>query len=289
MRKSYLIFDYFKEAFHINKKNKKIYLPQLALIGFKSLTIILAGIFLYSFIKKELFILYDFNRVMGLISNFGIKIVIVFLAYGIVSVIIESGLYNMYKELILTKGLTKGTFWTGVKKYALKFLLGKILVLIGWIIIIPFYLILGVATLLIGLTLIPIIISVFLSMWKTSLVMNDHGVIAAFRDSFGFAKRNFFPLSLLQIIHWAFVHRNSGSLNSQSNFSNFSNKPSIDLDFAINATKVLIAGLIPFITISTIVTSFIRMVFEVFFSLVIFITYKNDFKNFDSPNQEVTE
>lgn len=288
MQKTCLIFDYFKEAFHVNKNNKKLYLPQIALIAFSALFIITVGLKVYSIVGNSEIYTYNSEEVFSLLISNGIKALILLLFYGIISVIIESGLFNMYKEAVLSNGVSKGTFWEGVKKYSLKFLIGKLIVLLCWLIILPFYLVIGLLSLLIGLFLIPFIIGVFLTMWKVSLVMNDSGIITAFKDSFRFAKNNFIPLSILQIINWAFTKGSSSSNYNQFNYSNTYEVGELSPDFVARFTRIAIATLIPFVTIATVVTSLIKMIFEVFFSLVLFVTYKNGFKHEEIVEREVT-
>jgi hypothetical protein len=188
MERVYLIFDYFKEAFHINRNNKAIYRPQLFYIGIKLIGIILMGLWFYSWIDK--IDVHNFTGEDGVyfLLSYGLGILLISLAYGIISVIVESGLYNMYKKSIISEKVHQGDFSEGVKKYFFKFFLGKILIFVCWMVILPVYLITGVITISLGFALIPLLIDIFLTMWKVSLVMNDSGVIEAIKDSFKFAK-----------------------------------------------------------------------------------------------------
>jgi hypothetical protein len=106
------------------------------------------------------------------------------------------------------------------------------------------------------------------------------------------------PLTVLQIIHWAFARGISGGggSGSGSNFSlpdtsglnqgtgqdignEFFNIPGAEqgIEFFIRIVKITIAVLIPIITIASIAASLIAMVFNVFFSLSLFVAYKNGF------------
>lgn len=287
MRNTYLIFDYFKSAFHINRKNKKIYLPQIALIVLQVIMIVITSLSIYSLIGSLNLHMLDDDMILNLLIEHGIKTSILLLIYGIVYVIIECGLFNIYKAAVLSNDISMKTFWDGVQKYFLKFLLGKIVVFISWVIILPLYAVVGVISLFIGFVLIPFIISVYLTMWKISLVMNDSSIISAFKDSFKFAKRNFIPLSVLQLIHWSFTKNYSYYNGNQFNYSNSINIDRIDTELVSSVLKFFIIGMIPFIVVSSIVTSLIHMIFEVFFSLALFVAYNNNFHNEDTPNKEV--
>jgi hypothetical protein len=299
MNKLILIFDYFKEAFHINKQNKALYKPQIVLIAINVLLFLFVGIGIYTWVGVEnIHALTEMQPwdILAFGLNQGIKLIVIGLFYALFSVLIEAGLLNMYKKAV-TQGYTEtGDFREGVSKYFLKLLLGKLLIFLCFIPALPVYLILGIVTLTVGLAVIPIVASVFLTMWKISLVMNDYGIIEALKDSFRFAKRNFIPLTVLQIIHLAFVQGASGSGGSAnfnipdtSNFgegfgqgfgNEFPDLPGIEegIDAFVNALKIIIAVLIPIIALATISLSIIAMIFEVFFSLALFVAYKNDFK-----------
>lgn len=296
MERVYSIFDYFKEAFHINRSNKNIYRPQFMFIGIRLLMIIGMGIWVYSWIDEININTFTGKDALYFVIPYIITLVLVLIAYGIISVIIEAGLYNMYKKAVLLGKCEKVDFSEGVRKYFFKFFLGKIIIFLAWVVISPIYLITGVITLSLGFTLIPLLVDIFLTMWKISLVMNDSKIFDAFKDSFKFAKLNLFPLSILQIIHWAFVKGiSSGStggnfgnigntFNYKNNASNFPipfNDIDIDMEQVVNIVlkiiKIVIAVLIPVITIATLAAALVKMLFEVFFSLVLFIAYTNKF------------
>ena len=298
MNKLVLIFDYFKEAFHINKKNKSLYKPQVALIAVRVFIALFVGIGVYNWVAVRnitSMTSMSSDQILGFLFNQGFKVLAIVLAYALISVIIESGLLNMYKKAVTQGYIESGSFREGLSKYFFKLLLGEILILLCYIPIFPIFLIVGIATLTVGLAVIPIIIGVFLTMWKISLVMNDTGIFAALKDSFGFAKRNFIPLAVLQIIHYAFSNGiasgSGGSSNGGSNISNISNFSNgfgegagndvvnvPGMAEVIQAIKILIVVLLPIISIAVITASIIAMIFEVFFSLTLFVAYKNNFK-----------
>lgn len=310
MNKLLLVFDYFKEAFHLNRQNKALYAPQIALIAVRVLLIVFAGIGVYSWIGAE-----NINSLISMppmeILRFflsqGLKLLVLILIYSIVSVVIEAGLLNMYKKSVLQGYTESSDFREGVAKYFIKLLIGEVFIGICYVLAIPFYLIIGLITLTVGLTVIPILAGIFLTMWKVSMVMNDSGIFASIGDSFSFAKRNFIPLAFLQIIHWAFTNgikgSGSGNFNFPDNAGNLKGNSLFEqpgsqlvLEQAIRVFKVIIAILIPVAALATIGASIIVMVLEVFFSLALFVAYKNSFRvsveeesNPDSADTEEVE
>ncbi|HEY5561693.1 MAG TPA: hypothetical protein VIK72_08065 [Clostridiaceae bacterium] len=299
MEKIYLIFDYFKKAFHINQANKKIYRPQIALIIVKTLILIVCGLTIYSYIGNNRFSDYNANNWFGFIIYSVLVIALLLIILGIISVLVESGLYNMYKMCVINNEIKPGDFKEGIRKYFFKFLLGDILIALAWIIIFIPYIIVGTITLTIGLAVIPIAINILLTMWKVSIVINDNDLIKAFKDSFSFAKKNFIPLTVLQMIHWAFVKGTYSSStgtsyvsNAGNYYSSFNNKtfgtdynlnpPSIET--VVKTAKIVCAILIPIVSIANIVALIMNMIFEVFFTLVIFITYIEKFEKAEKKN-----
>lgn len=289
LKKLLLVFDYFKETFHLNKQNKSLYTPQLILIAMNLLIVLTVGLGVYNWIGIE-----NINNlssmgateIFGFLFSQGLKLLAIVLFYTIFSVIIEAGLLNMYKSVV-TQGYTKpGDFQQGISKYFLRLLIGKLFILVCYILAIPFYLIIGLATLSVGLTVIPLVASIFLSMWKVSLVMNDKGIFGAIGDSFSFAAKNFIPLTFLQVIHFAFTKgASSGNSNGLNVYNNMQSNPDlgqsaiqINLEQVIQVVKIVIAVLIPIIALATIAISIISIIFEVFFSLALFVAYKNGFK-----------
>lgn len=295
-----LVFDYFKETFRLNKQNKALYAPQIVLIAVRVLMIAFAGIGIYNWIGVENINNLVSSGARGIIRfalSQGLIVLALVLLYSLISVALESGLLNMYKKVVLQGYTEKDDFMEGFKKYFLKLLAGDILIAICYILALPFYLILGMLTLTVGLTVIPILAGIFLTMWKVSLVMNDKGIFGAIADSFGFAKRNFMPVAFLQIIHWAFLGGASGGQGSSFNFpQNTGNLPGNStfkhpavqqaMEEALKVIKIVLAILIPVAALATIGTSLIIMIFEVFFSLALFVAYKNDFR-IPGPSLEI--
>ncbi|MGB7605558.1 MAG: hypothetical protein WBL93_08800 [Lutisporaceae bacterium] len=292
MKKLLLVFDYFKETFHLNKQNKSLYTPQIALIAINVLMMLAVGIGVYRWIGMENInniSSMEYTEIFRFLFNQGLKLLAMGLAYAFISVIVEAGLLNMYKSVV-TQGYTEaGAFKQGVSKYFLRLLIGKLFILVCYILAIPFYLIIGLATLSVGLTVIPLVASIFLSMWKVSLVMNDKGIFGAIGDSFSFAAKNFIPLTFLQVIHFAFTKGastgSSNGLNVYNNMQSMQSNPAlgqsaiqINMEQVVEVVKIVIAVLIPIIALATIAVSIISIIFEVFFSLALFVAYKNGFK-----------
>lgn len=312
MKKTYFIFDYFKEAFHLNKRNKQLYKPQITLIILKVLMLAAAALLIYSALRDMNFNNvnnFQFNDEAGLTMALGAKLLGIALAYFIVTTLIESGLYNMYKQCVLFGEPNKGAFLQGVGSYFPSFFLGELVIGLFWIIVSPLYLILGTISLFIGFTLIPMAVSIFLTMWKVSLVMNDTGIFRAFKDSFRFAARNFVPLTILQLINWSFVKGGpgKGSGGSISNIARYSldkktsnnsiynngifkfnnyNNSNITAEEFHKVLKVLFSIFVPVISVAVLVSLLIKMIFGVFFSLAMFIAYMRGFTEPQADNSE---
>lgn len=292
LNKLLLVFDYFKEAFHLNKQNKALYAPQIALIAVRVLLIVFAGIGIYNWIGMEninSLSAKETGEILRFFLGQGLKLIGLVLIYSFIYVIIEAGLLNMYKKAISQGYTESGDFKEGVSKYFIKLLAGEIVIAVCYMVALPFYLILGLITLTAGLTLIPFLAGIFLSMWKVSLVMKDNGIFRSIGDSFGFAKRNFWPLSFLQAIHWAFIGGmrggSGGNFNFSNNAGNIAGNPAyggVDtqqfLEQFIRIFKIVIAVMIPVVAVVTIGASIVVMIFEVFFTLALFIAYNRDFK-----------
>jgi len=222
----------------------------------------------------------------------GIAIVSIF-----AGIIVEAGLFNMYKSCILNGDIESGTFKEGVKKYFLKFILADILMILAWVLLFIPYVIVGVVTLMAGFVMIPIVIAIFTTMWKVSMVMEDAKIFEGLKKSFRFAKLNFMPLGALVIFQNAFSKLSSGGSGSfNSNIGNWNSTKSpsttstpdlsgvgdIKYSFyegysqALPYIKTAIFIMIPVISIAVVVSSLIKMVFRVFFSLSIFVMYSEN-------------
>lgn len=312
----YVIFDYFKEAFHINRDNKVLYRPQIELILLRSLAVLLVGAYLYSWVTKpdnlSAISNGDFSFLFTGIGIFIGLIILFVILLGILSLVVEAGLLNMYKTSVLSGKASMDTFWEGVSKYFFKLIAGYLLIMVGMLALFLGFVIVSIFTLGIGFiivlmfsTIIAILIQLFLSMWKVSLVMDDTGVVDAFKASFSFAKKYLWPLLVFQIIHWSFSG-GTRSLGSNFNFpSSSSNRertsdiiPPEGREFIPNkdeiinnvskALKIGIAIAVPAITVITAVAALISMIFEVFFSLSLFIAYKYKFTQPIDPQEEVS-
>jgi len=296
MDKVLKIFDYFKLAFSVNVNNRKLYKPQIALIILKTCFYVIGGLFLYRFFLAVDRLGFSEELLWGtFLKMFGLTLVSVF-TYLLLSIVVESGLYNMYKSCVNQGAIQEGDFQTGVKKYFWRFLLVDVLMIVFWILAVIPYLIVGVVTLFAGFVLVPVLIQIFTSMWKVSMVMEDVKVIDGLKRAFKFANINFLPLSVLIIIRNSFssISKGSGgkggssSSNPSTNFNNWDSVPedigndiatSFDTSFyqwydkAFPFVKAGFIILIPVISIAVLISSLIKMVFQIFFSLSLFIMY----------------
>lgn len=281
------LFDYFKKAFQLNKSNKELYLPQIALILTKAAMFIAFGVILYQFaidvgeVGFGLDAIIEYGKTL---AWWGVGLLAITAIGGI---LVESGLFNMYKAVLNNMELNMSVFIDGASKYFFKMLLANILLFVFWILILIPYLIVGFITLFAGFVLIPILITIFTTMWKVSIVMDDITVMDALKNSISYAKANFKPLGALVIIKSAFLSSTGSSGGSSNGGSRSWNTGGEQTNFDIGfesfqkgyvealpyiKTGFLIA--VPVITVSIIIGALVKMIFEIFFNLSIFVMYK---------------
>lgn len=310
MEKIAIIFDYFKEAFRLNKVNKDLYKPQLVFIAIKTAMFVLLFMSIYGLIEKISYV-DSIDEVIGWsILGLAGKMFALLLFMFIVAVIFEAGIFNMYKEVVINRTLKDGAFKEGVSKYLIKVFLVDMLTIIFWLVISVPYALIGALTLSAGFVIIPIIIGIFTTMWKVSIIMDEIGVFDGLKASISFAKVNFWPLTAMVVIQNAFINISSGGSYGKSSSSNSlnwkmnenENNPivkkleSLDnygFDFqaalsqALPTIKSVFLIAVPVVSIAFIVFSIIRMIFTVFFSLSLFIMYDDKTKKIglESPEE----
>lgn len=281
------IFDYMKSAYHMNKENRGVYKPQIVLILIKAAFFVISGVLLYKmmfFMGENSF--WDSNPwqvALGIV--FWIASII--LVLGILEVIVEAGLYNMYKSCIVKGTLVEGAFLDGVRMYFIRFLLANLLMMLMWLLLLVPFIFIGIMTLMVGFIAVPLLVAIFTAMWKVDIVMNDSKLIEGLRNSISFAKNHFLPLSLLVMIQSAFTQLLGGKSggSGSTNVSSAKNhlKPTgnnISWGYLYQEVlpylKIAFYVLLPVIGVAMIVSALIRMIFEVFFSLCIFIMYSEN-------------
>ncbi|SHI37936.1 hypothetical protein SAMN02745751_00186 [Dethiosulfatibacter aminovorans DSM 17477] len=287
------LFDYFKDAFHLNVENRKLYMPQIILILVKTCIFLAFGIFIYQVIVSFEYTGFSENVIKDAVFGLAWWIAGMILLGIIGGIVIEAGLFNMYRVCIYERELRSGEFFEGVRKNFLKFLLADFIMLIVWLLIFIPYIIIGVLSLLTGFVLIPLMISVFTIMWKVSMAVDDVFVIEGFKRGFHFAVEHFIPLSVLVIIRESFLNLGNGSWKSNSrssssnSSSNFMDDLPIDIEppditvhqgylKALPYIKIGFYVMLPVISIAVIVGSLVRMVFQIFFGLASFIMYADN-------------
>ena len=73
------------------------------------------------------------REILGFALSYGFKLLAIMLVYALISVLVESGLLNMYKKAV-TQGHTEAAdFKEGISKYFLKLLFGKVLIFLCYI------------------------------------------------------------------------------------------------------------------------------------------------------------
>lgn len=348
MAKVLLIFDYLKEAFGVNRKNKLLYRPQVLLAVLKALTVLSGGMLIYFYVSGMLGtdLGLDNYSFSSLLSAF-LVIIIAFILFWVVSAVFQSGLYYMYNRSVMTGEARASDFSYGIRQYLFKFLAIDLLTLLAWIVFLPLYLIIGLFTLFSGFTIVPVFVSIFLGMWKVSIISDECSIFTALKNSFKFAGKFFAAYSVFMLIVFAFtspVQKAEGirivadlvstaidsikdekattpdnpfltpdfepdsSLNYQFDtyldspaykYSNIepSDISSYDMDLVPYRTSldlkdsttdsmnsflevmgILFIMGVAALSIGTFLSSLIKMIFDVFFGLAMFVVYKNKFQ-----------
>lgn len=217
------------------------------------------------------------------------------LLWLVISRVIEAGLFNMYKSAIQSGSVQPGSFGAGVMKFSLPFLLGDILIALAVLLTSPIWGLLGVVTLTIGFTVGAIGLGVFLMFWKVSLVWNQGGIIEALKDSVRFSWRNLVAVTLLFLVRKSFLSPNggggTGNVSNIFNLNNFGSPPApgpapgivLNPDDIIRYLRIGVSIATPVLIIIVALGALIKMIFDVFFGLAVFVTYKHGFK----PEEEV--
>jgi hypothetical protein len=296
------LFDYFKLAFHLNNENRRLYLPQIVLIFLKAGLYLVFGVYLYRLMVSFGDSGFSWEIIKSSFKSLVWRIGGIILFASLAAIVVEAGLFNMYKICIQKGKYEYGAFSEGVRKNFIRFLLADFLMILAWMLMLIPYIIIGVLSLFAGFVLIPLLISIFTIMWKASMVVEDVFVIEGLKRGFRFAKRHFVSLSVLVILKAAFLSVQGGGSSgggsasgSSANLSNwnwssqkygatFTDKAMdgfkiSDMSFheaymqALSYIKIGFYILIPIVGIAIIVASLIRMVFEIFFGLATFIMY----------------
>lgn len=297
------LFDYFKDAYRINTHHKELYRPQVIFILLKGLLVFITSLtFIRIFEDMALLPNLQFDKFFSILWNEfkGLPLMMtlttmVVLLFG--STFVESGLYHMYYKLT-THDTNNGHFSYGASKYFLRFLGANLLIILFWLLAFIPYLIVGAVTLTAGFVLLPIIVGVFLSVWKVSMVSDNKSISDAIGDSMRFGKKHFIPMSVLLIIRSSLTSMGGGSSSGSSyqyNAANNTGTSTGDLDLPLNNMpnfsgpveslsdfdpigfiKIFLIIIASVVSIAIVVSALVHMIFEVFFGLTFTVIYVDD-------------
>jgi len=301
------LFDYFKIAYHLNTHNKSLYRPQIILIFSQAFLIVLTALSFLSSINQLMALApsIESSKLFGVILHqlIGLPFIMVLLSTLIVllgSTYVEAGLYKRYSQIVQEDTEAKD-FISGANQYFGGFLLGNILIILFWIMAFIPYVIASLMTLTLGFTLIPLIVSTFLMVWKVILVSENVSVIQALLKSFHFGKEHFIPGFIYILIQHLPRINSGGSSNISSQIGNFtrvgdSTSTILDttdaqpflFDYADSYPfiKVFFLVLLSLFTITTIVLALIQMLFQIFFGLVTTVLYLNHWQVEEESTKE---
>ncbi len=298
------LFDYFKEAFAINRANKDLYGPQIALVLVRMALLGGYGVWAYGLVNSPQFrnmLVYgsDPRALLGMLLRAGGAGLLALVLWLLLVRLVEAGLHNMYRSAVQTGSVQPGSFWTGVGKFFLPFVLGDLIIALAVLLLSPLWVLLGLITFSIGFAVGSLALGVFLMFWKVSLVWNQRGVVAAVKDSFRFAWRNVVAVTALHLIRRAFLNPyaggggGGGGGGNPAGAINLLNRGDVRVPFWSNPDVILkylrmgIAIATPILVIIVAVSSLIQMIFTVFFALTLFVTYKHGFRPDEEVNPDV--
>lgn len=297
------LFDYFKEAFAINRANKDLYGPQIALVLVRMVLLAGYGAWVYTAVNSPGFrklLVFGSNPwalLLALLRAAGVGLLALALWLLVVR-LVEAGLHNMYKSAVQTGSVQPGSFWAGVGKFFLPFVLGDLVIALAVLVLSPLWIFLGLVTFTIGFAVGALALGIFFMFWKVSLVWNERGIIEAVKDSFRFAWRHVAAVTVLYLIRGAFANPGAGGGGgggggNPSGVINLLNNGDGQVPFWPNPDIILkylrlgIAIAIPIVVIIVAVSSLIQMIFTVFFALTLFVTYKHGFRPDEEVNPDV--
>lgn len=230
---------YVKSGFKLISKNPILFIPKIISILY---TIVIAGIFIFA-CKYS----YDFELLLH--QNVTVVVIICFLLWILIEIFLEAGQLNMIKKSILKEEVYFKDFIGGIRKYSGRFIGGNlILTFILIVVLLLFTQILFSSSeqyffnalvnnnissinqinknsyyisviVLILIFIVPLIIlSFFISFWKTILVYEDCKLTESFKLSFKFVKRNFWISVIYQFTAGLINNFNRPRNNKENEF-----------------------------------------------------------------------
>lgn len=290
------LFDYFKKAYLLNINNKTLYKPQIYFILLKGALVLITALFSTMVVESFL----ESIETTSNVYNFSFLWVLILIVFPVVITIlvlassyVEAGMYYMY--LKVSKNTLEPDDWKiGAKQFFTRFLGGNLLILLFWIIALIPYLLVGVISLGIGFTLVPVIISALLMVWKVIVVSENASTVPAIKKSLAFGKMNLIPASVLIIIQNSLTTIGGGSVGggysnlinlfNQSNYRNTLGEAPLNpgtgnFDFdLVNLFRTIAIIVSSILTVSVIVGALIQMLFTVFFGLTFTIIYHDNWQ-----------
>jgi hypothetical protein len=279
------LFDRFRDAWHLNRANKSLYWPQVALTLVRVLVTLGAGAAIYSLTGSQAMArLLDnpnWSFLVPVLSPLLLIFVGCWLFLYLVGTVLEAGLYSMYKDVTLTGKVGEGAFAAGAARYSLSFILGDLLLLVVLTVLLPLWLVLGGITLTVGFGLLGLLWGAALMMWKVALVREDLGVLAAIKASLRFAQGHKLMVAVLYLIRQAFMRfggpvatPNLNWRNNASDLPDWVNLPIMRDPLKVLQTLVLALTVLAAFAVAA--WSLVQMFFHVFFGLVVFLVWEEN-------------
>ncbi|HZX45867.1 MAG TPA: hypothetical protein VFF83_01175 [Clostridia bacterium] len=270
------LWMYCKETFGIVKQRLVLFVPRLIMTGlFMALVFIMVG-----------------SAFLGILQGRGVlgmplAVVMLGLVTLVGNLVVESGQIGLFSRAALGYSIGMKDFGEGIGKYTGRVFAGGILFILLFLIIALSTLILFVIPVLdivaaIGMVVVMLLVSVFLSAWKAALAFKDLDVMEAFRDSYRFAREFFWPMALVVFVRGLFDGSNNnkggegdggslsvGGINLNINLPGI-NIPGVDAGTMLEIGSV--AALLAVIPIAA-AAAIISTVLTVYIDQMVFVIY----------------
>lgn len=303
LKKILRLFDYFKEAYRVNVNNKSLYRPQIIYALIKTAMLFIMLVFTTFVVEDFLVMSQQEGNYKEVFTSLPFILLIVLslliiVGFSIIHSYVEAGLIYMYLRAVAGIPVSMDDFKAGGKKYFTKIFIGNFLISLFWFVALIPYMIVGFITLGIGFSLVPVIISALLMVWKIIVIKEDLNTMDAIKKSIAFGRANLFPASVYIIIINTISGTGGGGGGSNpasmANVFNGSSSNSMDTSTASTITDGTIAvikwvmiGSSTYISLGVLAFHIVGIIISVFFYLATVILYLDNWSIEEETTNEM--
>lgn len=205
------IMDDCKNALRVSHNNKKIFIPIFIKLGLNILLIILAFALVIGNIVRIANLsmrgMEDLNILLRQLPLFLIAGVIIYLIYLLGDSLIEVGSINLLKVAVNEEKPGFSYFLEGIRRYFLKVLGGKLIILLIFLVLSPIIILLYLLYTAIigtlsggwGVIFLGVLVAVYFASWTTAIVVDNLSPTRAIGLSFKLGKRYFPGLFIIML------------------------------------------------------------------------------------------